>query len=191
MKWRSRASSSFFPPNWPCKCQTAERKESELSPVYLNQSSLISLHHCPLFCSLYLRQPSSEFISEPWPPLSHNLSFFHVILPPHQPFFCHSSPLYYHFFPLSDESQRKSTKTKWIWHMWCVWLWMTAQDVSFQQSSLFVLYIYIFFGPQRTVISFGKDGKRRNSSPPALSASVLCGPGHFGGLDKIFIPFNP
>ncbi len=121
-------------------------KKSLNFPLSISVSHLISLHHCPLFCSLYLRQPSSEFISEPWPSLSHNLSFFHVILPPHQPFFCHSSPLYYHFFPLSDESQRKSTKTKLIWHMWCVcYGWPHRMFLFNRALCLFCIYIYIFF----------------------------------------------
>ncbi len=76
---------------------------------------------------------------------------------------------------------------------------MDGRTGCFFSTELFVcfvyiyIYIYIFFfwSSEDTAISFGRDGKRRNSSPPALSASVLCGPGHFGGLDKIFIPFNP
>lgn len=81
MKWRSRASSSFFPSNRPCKCQTScVRKETELSPVYLSQSSLISLHHCPLFCSLYLRQNSSQslglYSSIAW---AFSMLYYHLI----------------------------------------------------------------------------------------------------------------
>lgn len=73
---------------------------------------------------------------------------------------------------------------------------MDGRTGFFFSTELFIcfviyLFIYFFWTSEDTVISFGRNEGRRNLSPPRRSALVLSDPGHFGGLDKIFIPLIP
>lgn len=156
------------------------------SPVYLSQSSYFSSSLPTLLLPL---SASSEFISEPWPPLSHTLNFFHVILLPHQPF---SPPvthlLYTTFFLIWWKTEKFLQNKMNLTRVMC--MVMDGRTGFFFSTELFV-YFCCCFGPLRIVISFGRNEERRNPSPPGLRALVLCDPGHFGGLDKIFIPLIP
>lgn len=114
--------------------------------------------------------------------------YYHLI----RPFFCHSSTLCHPFF-LSDERQRKSIPAKWIWHAWCVWLWMGAQDISSQQSFVFACFLFFyFFGPPMTrSFLLAESEKDITDHLPDLALQFCVVQGIFSGLDKIFILLIP
>lgn len=105
MKWRSRASSSLFPPNWPCKCQTGCEK-TVWTPPSISVSHLLFLfitaHSFAPSISANLRQNSSQspglHSAIPW---AFSMLYYHLI----SLFFCHSSPLYYLFSYLMKDRE--------------------------------------------------------------------------------------
>lgn len=163
--------------------------ESSLnSPVYLSQSSLISLHHCPLFCSGNLRQNTSQspglHSAIPW---AFSMLYYHLI----SLFFCHSSPLYYLFSYLMKDGENPPKQNDFDTCDVYGYGWPHMIFLFNRAFCLFCNFFFFFWTSEDTAISFGRNEGRRNSSPPRLSALVLCDPGHFGGLDKIFIPLIP
>lgn len=146
MKWRSRASSSLFPPNWPCKCQTGCEK-AVWTPPSISVSHLLFLFitahsFAPAtFVRIRLRALAS---TQPYPELfpcyiTTSSAFFSVTHLPSTTFF------------LIWWKTEKILRNKMILtRVMCTV--MDGRTWFFFSTELFVCFVifFFFFGPLRT-----------------------------------------